>query len=177
MAGRTHIRVAGSLAICLTVIAAPAAFAGGGPPVAQPDALIRLGSGSYVGDGIINNDATGQQVSNSGVVGQKLTFFIAIQNDGALPAPNGFKVRRSCCFHEGYRVRYYDANGTDVTGKVTAGTFTTPAITPGGPAYVMRATVKIRALATSGSSVTRLITVRSDDFGTKDAVRFTAALG
>src|SRR6187549_1096710 len=109
MARKTRARIAGMLAIGLLLSVSTGAMAGPGVPHPVPDAQIRLGSGSYVGDDIINNDATGQSVSNTGVVDQKLTFFILIENQGALPAANGFKVKRSGSFRIGYRVRYYDA--------------------------------------------------------------------
>jgi VCBS repeat-containing protein len=142
----------------------------------SPDAAIRLGSGSYVGDGIQNNDATGQSVFNSGLVGQKLTFRIRITNWGALT--DSFKVKRSAGFTDGYRVRYYDAANNDVTGRVNTGTFTTPVLaTDGAGQYEMRATVKIRSQATLCSFTSRLMTVASvGNSALKDAVRFTAAL-
>ena len=58
---------------------------------------------------------TGRELAN---------FWISIQNDGV--AADTFKVKRSGFFHDGYKVRYIDANGVDVTGKVNVGSFTTP---------------------------------------------------
>jgi len=167
----TRVRIAGILAIFLLMLGAPGALAGS---ALQVDALIRTGSGSYVGNNLSNDDGTNQSVTKSGVVGQKLTFFIKIQNEGA--GLDSYKVKRSAGFTNGYRVRYYDAANNDVTGKVSAGTFTTPSLSIGGE-YVMRATVKIRSLATECSFTRRLITVSSvGNPSTKDAVRFTAGL-
>jgi Bacterial Ig domain len=166
-------RTAGVLAICLLMLGAPGAMAG---TSYQPDALIRLGSGSYVGNSIFNTNALNQAVFNTGVIGQKLTFFILIENEGAFL--DSFKVKRSGLFRTGYRVRYYDAANNDVTGQVNHGTFTTPSIggLGAGDPYVMRATVKVRSLATPCSLVTRLMTVSSvGNPNVKDAVRFTAA--
>ena len=169
-------RLAGVLATFLLTISSTGAMAGPGVPHPEPDAQIRLGSGSYVGDDVYNSDATNQSVSNTGVVDQKLTFYILIENDGAIPKVDGFKVKRSGFFDVGYRVRYYDAANNDVTGKVNAGTFRTSTLVP-GQSYEMRATVKVRTQATPGSSVTRLITVSDpSNPSVKDAVRFTAAL-
>ena len=97
MALPTRARIAGILAICLLMLSAPGALAGS---VANflPDAQIRLGSGSYVGDNIYNTDALGQSVSNTGVVDQKLTFFIKIQND-SVDSSDSFKVKRSGWLH------------------------------------------------------------------------------
>jgi hypothetical protein len=169
----TRARAAGILAISLLMLGAPAALAS---PLYSPDAAIRLGSGSYVGDAIQNNNAAGQSVFNSGLVGQKLTFWIRITNWGALN--DSFKVKRSAGFNDGYRVRYYDAANNDVTGRVNTGTFTTPVLaTDGAGQYEMRATVKIRSQATLCSFTSRLMTVASvGNSALKDAVRFTAAL-
>jgi len=169
----TRFRLVGVLGISLLMIGAPSALANGiAHPI--PDAQIRPGSGTFIGDDIINADAAGQTVENSGVIGQKLTFFILIENDGADAAANGFKVKRSGAFRAGYRVRFYNAANKDVTGKVTRGTFRTPSLAPGAD-YLMRATVKVRPQATVGSNVTRLVTVSDPaDPSVKDAVRFTA---
>jgi VCBS repeat-containing protein len=160
------------LAITLLILGAPAALAS---PLYSPDAAIRLGSGSYVGHAIQNNDASGQSVLNTGLVGQKLTFWIRITNWGALT--DSFKVKRSAGFTDGYRVRYYDAANNDVTGRVNTGTFTTPVLaTDGAGQYEMRATVKIRSQATLCSFTSRLMTVASvGNSALRDAVRFTAA--
>lgn len=176
MALPTRARIAVVLAISLLMLVAPGALAGT-LALYRPDAEIRLGSNTFVGDNIYNLHALGQKVFNTGVVGQKLTFFIKISNESLLPdRDDSFKVRRSAGYNSGYRVRYYDAEGTDVTGRVTVGSFTTP-ILDNGEEYVMRATVKIRPQATLCSFTSRLITVSSVSLPTeKDAVRFTAAL-
>jgi len=141
----------------------------------QHDVLIRPGfSPAYTGDNIFNTTATDQAVSNTGVVDQKLTFFIKIQNKAV--GTDSFKVKRSSGFTDGYRVRYYDAANNDVTGRVSKGTFTTPSLGPSAE-YVMHATVKVRSLATLCSFTSRRITVSSaSNSNVRDAVRFTAAL-
>jgi hypothetical protein len=161
-------RIAGILSLGLVLLGAPGAMASG----PRPDAEIRIGNGQDVGDGVYS--PIDQAVSGTGTVGDKLTFWITIGNDG-FPA-DSFKVKRSGFFHFGYRVRYYDASGSDVTGKVNVGSFTTPSL-ENGEKYVMRATVKIRSAAPEDSIVTRQITVSSVLYPSiKDTVRFTAAL-
>jgi VCBS repeat-containing protein len=170
MALSTRTRIAGILTVGLLLLGAPAALASG----PWPDAQIRLGSDPYVGNGIHNTNAIDQAVTGFGDVGEKLTFWISVGNDGF--ANDSFTVKRLGLFNSGYRVRYYNAAGTDVTGQVNAGTFTTPQMATGAE-YVMKATVKVRSLATACSSVTRLITISSVTYsGVKDAVRFTAGL-
>ena len=177
MALLTRARIAGILAISLLMLGSPGAAMAGAPSLLI-DAMIRPGwNPTYTGDGVKNTTAAGQSVFNSGVVDQKLTFFIRIQNE--LPEYNTFRVKRAGFFHEGYRVRYYDANGTDVTGKVNVG-WVTPQLPPGGT-YDMRATVKIRSFATPCSFVSRLVNVSylnaaqwDPDFS--DTVGFSAGL-
>ena len=171
MALVSRTRIAGILAISLLILSAPGAMAGTNY---QPDASIRLGSGPYVGESVFNLDASGQSATGGGLVGEKLTFWIKIRNVGALA--DTFKVKRSSGYTNGYRVRYYNAGGTDVTGQVTVGSFTTPSLNTGDE-YVMRATVKIKSWATEGSFTSRLITVSSVHLPeAKDAVRFTGEL-
>src|SRR5262245_29096384 len=124
-----RVSFAGAIAVCLLALGGPGAWAGA--PAAVPDAEIRTGTGTFVGDNIFNSDATAQSVNNSGVIGSRLTFVIRIRNDGAAPAANGFKVKRSGPYHAGYRVRYFDAANNDVTGRVANGTFRTPSLAPG----------------------------------------------
>ncbi len=169
MALPTRARIAGILAIFLLMISAPGALAGTNY---QPDASIRLGSGSYVGENMFLPQE--QAVSGTGDMGDRLTFWVKIKNVGALA--DSFRVGRSAGYNDGYKVRYKDANGVDVTGKVNVGGFTTPSLFS-GQEYVMRATVKVRSLATVGSSTSRLLTVSSVNVpAAQDAVRFTGGL-
>jgi hypothetical protein len=171
MALSTRARIAGILAISLLMLGAPSAQAG----VPVVDALIRPGwNPSYVGDEVFNDTGDDQSVINSGVIGQKLTFFIKFENP--LESYNTYRVKRSGLFDPGYRVRYYDAANNDVTGQVNTGTFIPPQLPPHGT-YEMRATVKIRSQATHCSTVTRLITVSFQQIPEiKDTVGFTAGL-
>jgi hypothetical protein len=141
----------------------------------KPDAQIRRGSSTtYEGNNVYS--PTYQAVGNSGAVGQKLTFFILIEND-SVALSDRFKVKRSGLFNSGFRVRYYDAANNDVTGRVNTGTFTTPLVASGAE-YVMRATVKIRPQAIACSSpVQRTMTATSvNDSSVKDAVSFAVGL-
>ncbi len=165
-------RIAGILAPCLLLLSATGALAGTVVPNYQPDAQIALSSpSSFVGDNIYNADASGQQVSGFGPVGSITPIYVLIENDGALL--DSFKVSRSSGYTSGFRVRYYDINGTDVTGRVNVGSFTTPALASGAD-YVMKVKVKVRPGAAPCAQTSRLITVRSvGDSSFKDAVRFT----
>ena len=175
MARNRRIRMAGALAICLVLLSSLGAQADSDEPHAIPDAQIRRGDSVFVGYGILNSDASSQQVNRSGIPGRTRRFYIRIQNAGSVPATDGFKVKRSGSFQAGYKVRYFDATNRDVTGMVNKGIFTTPALAPGAK-YRMRATVKLLPGATVGSNVTRLITFSDPtNASVNDAVRFTVA--
>lgn len=140
-------------------------------PTPLPDARIRKRSGSYVGNNIYNTDALSQSVSGAKAIRRTLTFYVSIQNDGQVT--DSFTVRCSGIFNDGYKVRFFDA-ANDITGLVSAGNYITPTLAPGST-YVIRATVRVLARATPGSSVSRLVTVSSTAFPDfEDAVRFTA---
>src|SRR6188768_3194943 len=103
----TRARIAVILAACLVLLGSTGALAGFGPSV---DVLIGLGNPPDVGDGTINTTGAGQEVTGVGCPGDKQTFYILIQNQDY--APDAFKVKRSSGYSNGYRVRYFDANGT-----------------------------------------------------------------
>lgn len=71
----------------------------------------------------------------------------------------------------GYVIKYFSGS-TEITSAVNAGTFETPVLAVGGTFLV---TVKVKAIAASGSSVSRLISVGSvDDPSMFDVVKFVA---
>jgi hypothetical protein len=140
----------------------------------QPDARIGIAVGDYHGDNIYDTDGVGQQEGSGGPVKSRIVFYVSVQNDGLVS--DSFTVKRSGLFVDGYRVRYYNANGIDVTGKINSGSFTTPSLAPGAD-YVIRVVAKINSQATPCSSVTRLVTVSSvGDSGVTDVIRFTALI-
>jgi hypothetical protein len=140
----------------------------------QPDARIGIAVGDYFGDNIYDTDAVAQQVGSGGPVTSRIVFYVSVQNDGLVS--DSFTVKRSGLFVDGYRVRYYNADGIDVTGKINSGSFTTPSLAPGAD-YVIRVVVKINSKAAPCSSVTRLVTVSSVGVSSlKDVVRFTALI-
>ena len=145
----------------------------GAPPVPgpQPDGRIRVGtSGSFIGNDIYNTTATSQSVTRSAPRGTTITFNISIQNDGV--DDDHYDVQGAGSSTH-YTVKYFDGVA-DVTSQVIAGTFLTPPITEGST-HVLTVKVKVKSTAPAGSKIGRLVTITSNDDGTKqDAVKFIA---
>jgi hypothetical protein len=95
-------------------------------------------------------------------------FPIVIQNDGTVA--DSFKVVGAASARA-YSVTY--ARGaTNITSSIVAGTFQTPSLAPGA-AYALTARVKVLNNAAVGSSVTRVVRVRSvGDRSKVDVVKF-----
>lgn len=138
----------------------------------KPDARIKKGSGSLVGNGIYNTTGLNQTRSGSTAPGNTIKFGISIQNDAT--ASDQFKVHATGTSTTGYSIKYFHGT-TDITAAVVAGTYTTPAL-PSGGTFLITAKVKVTSTALAGSSVTRLVTTISTADGTKqDAVKFVAS--
>jgi hypothetical protein len=139
-------------------------------PVFKPDARIRKGSNSLVGDNIYNSTGTNQTVSGKTAIGNTITFTVSIQNDGN--AADRFKVAATGASAAKYQVTFL-AGSTDITAAVIAGTYQTPNVNPSS-AFAITARVKVLSGAVTGSSVSRLVTVSSvANPSAIDAVKFT----
>jgi hypothetical protein len=145
----------------------------GAPPVPgpQPDGRIRVGtSGSFIGNNIYNTTGSSQSVTRSAPRGTTITFNVSIQNDGV--DDDHYDVQGAGSSTH-YTVKYFDGVA-DVTSQVVAGTFLTPPMTAGST-HVLTVKVKVKSTAPAGSKVGRLVTITSNDDGTKqDAVKFVA---
>jgi hypothetical protein len=93
----------------------------------RPDALLATASGPFVGDGRYGSDGAGQTVAAS--VGQRrtTTFRVVVQNDGTGSERFAVAATRPSA---GFGVRYRQGS-TDVTSRVLAGSYRTPALAPG----------------------------------------------
>jgi hypothetical protein len=149
---------------------------GGGTPIYQTDAQIKLStSKAFVGNNVYNTTASKQSVSTKVARSKKVTFVIQIQNDGnnadtfTIHGPDAPK---------GFSVSYLNgASGTStITGPVTSGTFTTLPVAPTGVA-TLRLVVSVKATAKRGSAKSWLITATSNGDATKqDAVKATVVV-
>lgn len=137
----------------------------------RPDGRIRLGTGSYIGNNVYNTTAAGQSKTGSAAPQNKVSFTISIQNDGANAAK--FDVHATGVA-AGYYVVKYLRNGSDITAAVAAGTYQTTSLAPGAT-FLIVAKVTVKASATAGSQVVRLVTISSlDAVPLQDTVKFTA---
>ena len=133
----------------------------------QPDGVIRRGSHAFVGNNIFNADGTGQTQTLTPVVGARVLFRIAVQNDGN--AADRFTIHATGAVVSGYRIRYY-WKSHEITSSVVAGTYTTRLLAP-GHRFGIEAWVMV--LTTPPASVSRLVTLTSVTDGSKvDAVKF-----
>jgi hypothetical protein len=147
--------------------------------VRKPDARIRYASHGYpgsqrstnlpfVGNNVYNATAArqGATVENfNEIEGAYYIFEISIQNDGS--HADRFRVKATGSASAGWTIRYY-RGATDVTAAILAGTYQTTSLAPGAT-YLIRARITVK----TGTSVTRLLTIRSGADPTKvDAVRF-----
>lgn len=137
----------------------------------RPDGRIALGAGPPAGNDVYNLTAAGQTRATAAAPGAPVTFNLSIQNDGNVD--DQFRLRGQAEV-AGFRVRYVDpGTGADVTGEVTAGTYTTATVAPGRAAK-LRAVVAVRSAAAIGSSLTRTVTATSLGYTSdKDVVAFT----
>ena len=122
------------------------------PP--RPDGRIRVGTGPLVGDDVYNTTGVDQTRKAKVRPGKKAVFTVSLQNDAGVPdriraAAQGSTPR--------FKVVYRDADGTDITAAVTAGTWRTPTLTA-GKAVAVKAVVKVRLTAPSGAKLKRPFT-------------------
>jgi hypothetical protein len=134
----------------------------------RPDALIRKGSGSFVGDDIYNLSGTYQTRTASIAAGSTAKFGISIQNDGSLA--DSFNLSASGAAVTGYTIHYLRGTN-DITSAVLAGTYRTGTLAPGA-AVLITVKVGVGARALAGSSVARLVRQTSvGDPSLADAVK------
>ena len=140
-----------------------------GPPSPRPDGRIKKGTGAYIGNDVYNTTGAGQTRTARLPRGATATYTVKVQNDHVVADTLRLKGTRSATY---YRVTY-TAGTTDITDQVTAGTYTTPALAPGAT-HTIRATVKVKATAPAGTSLTGSLTATSTtDTTAKDRVGFT----
>lgn len=144
------------------------------PPLTLPgqgkkaDGRIKRGAGALVGNNVYNLTGLNQTKTGSTTRGNTITFGISLQNDGS---SDQFKVQATGASTTMYTVRYF-RNSIEITSSIVAGTYTTPVLGP-GDTFLIKATVRVNSNATTGSGITRLVTISSvGDPNQKDAVKF-----
>jgi hypothetical protein len=138
----------------------------------KPDGRIKKGTGTLIGNNVYNTTGLNQTRTGSGSPGKTFTFTVSIQNDGT--GAGKFYVRATGTAVAGYAIKYFRGT-TDITTAVNAGTYQTASIAVGST-FGVQAKVTIQAGAAIGSSVNRLVTVKSVADGSKvDAVKFVVS--
>jgi hypothetical protein len=122
----------------------------------QPDGSIGLG-GPLVGNNIYNATGASQTQTGYGPSSGTITSTMSVGNDGNIN--DAFKVHATGAATSSYVVRYFDG-ATEITNSVANGTYKTPTLAPGAT-HILTATVRVKASAALGSSVTRLLTISS----------------
>ncbi len=133
----------------------------------QPDGWIRMGSKPFAGNNVYNPTGLNQTRLAKPVIGARVLFRIAVQNDGMIA--DRFDLTVSGPAAPGYRIRYYRGSN-EITAAIVAGNYTTPMIAP-GHRYVIEAWVK--ATSSAGPQAARLVTMTSVSDNTEvDSVKF-----
>jgi fibronectin-binding autotransporter adhesin len=166
--GRTFVNTLGGPKATLTVT--------GGPSITRkPDGKIALGkiTNPYAGDNVYNLDGTNQTKSRSIGAGKSATFFIKLQNDGT-GASDRFTLKATGTSVTGYTFKCFKGT-TNITTAVNNGTYLTGQIAVGAQVSV-KCRIKVLSTAAHGSSVSRLLTITSNNAsGAKDAVKMTVS--
>jgi len=166
--GRTFVNTYGGPKATLTVT--------GGPSITRkPDGKMALGkvTNPFVGDNVYNLDGTSQTKSKSVIAGKTATFFIRIQNDGS-GASDQFKIKATGTSVTGYTFKCFKGS-TKITTAVNNGTYLTAQVAVGAQ-VTFKCKIGVLSTAAHGSSVSRLLTITSDNDGTaKDAVKMTVS--
>lgn len=141
-------------------------------PAPRPDGLIKKAGGTLKGGDVYNTTGVGQTVGATVPRGTTAVYVVSVQNDGRYfesfllqgsPSPNPTR----------FRVKYLEPDGDPVSNAVTAGTYTTPSIAPGG-SFKVRVQVTVLAAAPAGAVFSGQVTVRSSLEPTiRDVVKFT----
>lgn len=174
-----------SVAILLLVafVVAPASAAGS----PKPDGWVRVGQYCNDVDGCNSNSQTafkGKNVFNTTGKGQTakteysgfadqfhatMEFVMVIENDGS--SASAIKVKAT---GSGWKVRYEDFNGVNITTKVVQGTYKTPVLPPGA-SYLFTAVVPFDS--SDSDDMSRLVTFTAvSDLSRKDAVKLKMVL-
>jgi hypothetical protein len=134
----------------------------------QPDGLIKVGTGAFVGNNIYNTNAKNQIRSVTVPRGQSATFTIQIVNDGLAMDSFNLKGGQS---GSGFTARY-TVGGVNVSGQVNTGTY--PFSLAPGATKTVTLQVSVGSGAVVGSSKSFLVTATSTGGGTaRDAVKAT----
>jgi uncharacterized delta-60 repeat protein len=119
--------------------------------------ISKSGTTNVVGDDLY--DATGSSQKAKATFSNKKTYTVTVQNESGEPAAFTLEGSRSS---GGFKVKYFDANETDVTAAVTSGSYQTPVLAP-GVTETLTLEVKRKSSTAPGTSKNFKVTARSPD--------------
>ena len=129
---------------------------------------MRVGATGPLRGNDVYGTLTGQSVTSGAPRGGIASYRVSVQNDSGLSERLFLRGQPSA---SGFTVRYRTPNGANVTDNVVAGTFRTPALTPGGT-YVLQ--VEVTVTRQAAPSLARTVRTKSTvDPLLSDTVRFT----
>lgn len=131
------------------------------PAVIQPDAAVKLHAATaWTGDGVYSATGSGETLSVNATRSSTTTFDIALQNDGSVG--DAFTISGPGATSR-FQVKYYAGliGSTDITSKVTSGTYRTVTLSPGATVYI-RLVVTVKFGTPKGSTQSWLVTERSN---------------
>ncbi len=135
----------------------------------RPDGRIRRGAGPLAGNDIYNTTGAGQTRTGSAARGHSVIYYASIQNDAAFAETLRLRGEAST---PRFAVVYRNPAGVNITNQVTAGTYTTPNLAPGGT-HRVTITVTVRNTPPFTGSLVRTLTATSTTDPTiSDTVRF-----
>jgi hypothetical protein len=127
------------------------------PPAYQTDVQIKLASdASYLGIGIVNTTGAAQTESTTTAPGTSATLQLRFVNAGTLSDAIAVK---GCQSSSGFAVQYFKGT-SNVTTKVTAGTYKTGTLAAGA-SQVLKLTIAVSSAATVGKVRTCAVTASS----------------
>jgi hypothetical protein len=144
------------------------------PPAYKPDAQIKLASdSSYLGVGTINATGAGQTRSTTAAPGKSASFDLRFVNAGT--HSDAIAVH-GCKSSTGFTVKYFNGT-TNVTTKVTAGTYKTATLAAGA-SKVLKLKVAVSSKASPGKLDTCAVTASSNHDPTKlDVIKAKVKVG
>lgn len=132
---------------------------------ARPDGRIKRGAtGTPVGDDVYNATADDQTRFGRVGPGGAVTYYVTVQNDASYPE----KLQlRGGAGTTRFTIRYRDPSGTDITARMTGGTYRTPVLSAGAT-HRIKVTVTARAGTPAGASISRKVVAASRTWPTID---------
>jgi hypothetical protein len=154
-------RTVSLLVIGCLMAAMPIPHAAAVVPPYWPDVFVK----NDVGEGVHDPAGVGETKAVKAHRGDTLTLPFWNRNDGNNADTFSYL---GCSSKAAFRVTWRDHSGADVTGAVTAGTFTTAQLEPGWSEGMLKLSLKVKLAAIVGDRMKCTVLATSGGDGTKD---------